>query len=419
MLMKILWLSSTPCGAIEKLKLGIVTGGWMKSLEEHLVSVENIELHVAFYYGYKTEYFKYNKTYYYPVFRRQKGSKFNKLLSKIISTNYINELNEIYTIIKNVNPDIIHIHGTEDNWGLIQKRCSIPTLVSLQGILNPYSEKYFSGIPLLTTILYQSIKSKLKLNTYYSTYKKLKRHAKREIEIFSISKNIMGRTDWDKRISRLLSPNCNYFTGNEMLRPVFYQNKWEQNTIKDRITIVSTSTSTLYKGLETIVKTAILLKNNKTISFEWLIVGQTESGTLAQIVKKWLKVKYCDLGIKFMGLKNEFELVEILLSSDVYCQVSHIENSPNSLCEAMILGMPIVASFAGGTDTILTNREEGILYQDGDPYSCAGAILEIVNNRELGQKYSLNARKKALKRHNPEYIISSLIHSYSEIQKKQ
>lgn len=40
---------------------------------------------------------------------------------------------------------------------------------------------------------------------------------------------------------------------------------------------------------------------------------------------------------------------------------SHIENSPNNLCEAMILGMPCIATDAGGTSTLLSNMKDGLL----------------------------------------------------------
>ena len=49
-----------------------------------------------------------------------------------------------------------------------------------------------------------------------------------KIESFYLknSKNIIGRTDWDRQITRILAPKSNYFVGNEILRDNFYEEKW-------------------------------------------------------------------------------------------------------------------------------------------------------------------------------------------------
>ena len=118
-----------------------------------------------------------------------------------------------------------------------------------------------------------------------------------------------------------------------------------------------------------------------------------------------------------MGRKSADKLVSILLSSDIFCQVSHIENSPNSLCEAMLLGMPIIATMAGGTDSLLTNKVDGIIVQDGDSYSLAGAILEMSKNFNQASAYGINAYNKAFQRHNQTKITDEVIGAYNAIIK--
>jgi glycosyltransferase involved in cell wall biosynthesis len=112
---------------------------------------------------------------------------------------------------------------------------------------------------------------------------------------------------------------------------------------------------------------------------------------------------------------NERELIEKLKEAHIYIMPSHIENSSNSLCEAMILGMPCIATYAGGTGSILKDGEEGILIQDGDPWAMAGAILELYRNKELSIKYGINARNRALKRHDKNKIVNDLLEIYKNI----
>ena len=96
---------------------------------------------------------------------------------------------------------------------------------------------------------------------------------------------------------------------------------------------------------------------------------------------------------------------------------SHIENSPNSLCEAMLLGMPCIATFAGGTGSMIKDRETGLVVQDGDPWALAGAVIELIENESMIKKISTNARNIALKRHNIKEVKNQVIGAYQEILK--
>ena len=78
----------------------------------------------------------------------------------------------------------------------------------------------------------------------------------------------------------------------------------------------------------------------------------------------------------------------------IYIAISHIENSPNSLCEALILGAPCIATNAGGTSSLIEDGNNGILIQDGDAYSMAGAIIELTENYNIAIDYGNSARKK-------------------------
>lgn len=414
--MKILWFANTPCLAAEKLDTNFNGGGWLYSLNKYLDASKEINLSICFYWPTYIKPFQYKNTWFYPVLKKKSTTKIGRIATRILSPDYdTEELQELLKIIENVNPNVIHVHGSENNFGLIQNHTSIPVVISIQGILSPYSEKFFSGIPKAIAKKNESFFQKLKCTTTKVAYKQMVKNATRERLILKHTRYVIGRTDWDKRVSLLLAPNSQYFIGNEMLRDTFYKTKWEKKGSSTPIKLVTTTSGGLYKGFETIVKIAQLLKKNNTIQFEWNIIGLSELNPIVKIVKKWLSINFKLININLLGAKNEEELAEILIDSDIYCQVSHIENSPNSLCEAMIIGMPIIATFAGGTSSLLTDKQEGLLVQDGEPYAYAGAIIELANDFEFAKKIAIMAQKRALERHNKQQITKMLLKTYEKI----
>ena len=178
--------------------------------------------------------------------------------------------------------------------------------------------------------------------------------------------------------------------------------------------ITTTVSFGYYKGLETIYQTAKVLKS-ADFNFCWNVIGIGEGDLLANLSEKKVGETSRMLNINLLGRKNAQEMVALMKDADLFVQVSHIENSPNSLGEAMLLGMPIMATFAGGTASMLENNVEGRLLQDGEPYSMAGMIMELAADYEKAKRMGEKARATALRRHNPELVCNQLMSAYKDI----
>lgn len=409
--MRILWFSNTPANAESFFNINRKgTGGWMQALDKALQ--DKIELHVAFYHSYP-ESFKYLNTTYHPIKRfKNKYSKwvhlfFNKVLDRQNVDQYIK-------IIEKVNPDIIHIHGTESSFGVVTELTQVPIVLSIQGNITVYRHKYYSGIPKKfgKNTLMQNLQCRY-VKSFNDNFRQFIKQEENEQKYFPNFKHIIGRTDWDKRISRLLAPMSKYYHVDEILRDTFYVNKWEMTENK-KLIVHSTTGNTYYKGFETIAR-AVSLLNNAKIDVMWQLAGLSEDDTIVLSVKKYLGKYYPISGLKFLGKLDERGLKDELLKADVFVMASHIENSPNNLCEAMILGMPCVASFAGGTGSLITDREDGFLIQDGDPWVLAGILIDYIKNSSSFVKCGEIARERALLRHDEGRIVQKLINVYDEI----
>lgn len=408
--MKILWFVLTPSLAEDYINNKPMNGGFIKSLEK--IIQDKVDLSIVFYHEKELLPFQYGKTRYYPVSQEKKGL-WNKIKTRLFNPlEPESDLKKFMEIINEVKPDLIHIHGTESPFGLIQKLTPIPTVVSIQGNISVYELKFFSGIPLLDILKYTRFKSWISGRTYLGDFNRFKKMALREKEIFRISKNIIGRTKWDKRISRVLSPDSNYYHNDEVLRDAFYKDIWQYKP-GETLQLITTNGPNLYKGIETLIHCAHLLDLNN-IKFTWKVAGMTSNNELVDIAQKSVKKKISK-NINFLGSIGESELKEMLLNSHVYVGISHIENSPNSLCEALLLGIPCIATNAGGTSDFIEDGYSGMLIQDGDPYSMAGAIIEMKHNYDRGIEYGKNARDQSLTRHDKNIIATDLLNIYKEV----
>lgn len=410
--MRVLWFSINPCGSIKRGGSLQYFGGWIVSLEQELKRNPSIELSVSYITKGDDTSFDFDGVSYYPI----KKTRFDNLITRIKGKHSFNIVPKCLEIITKVKPDIIHIHGTEHPFPLLVGNTNIPIVISMQSILAPYSVKYFSGIPKVFALKHDSLKFKLLFLGAYAMYRLTCNSAANELKAFKQLKYIIGRTDWDYCISRLIAPSSKYYKCDEILRDDFYQNQWMEQ-MHETLTLVTTMSDSLYKGLEVVYKTAELLKNYN-VEVKWLIIGQSENTNYEKIVRKYTKVNPSNVNVKLLGRKGTCEMVKIMKESDIFIQVSHIENSPNSLCEAMILGMPIIASYAGGTSSLLNDNFEGLLYQDGDYYSLAGKILYLSLNKQLSVELGKNARKRAIERHNINRIVNQIIYCYKDMIQK-
>jgi glycosyltransferase involved in cell wall biosynthesis len=414
--MRILWFTNTPSLASEFLGDNRNLGGWISSLEKQISKRSDIELGIAFQHGFDppnsfsiatTQYFSFP----YP---REKGkiqglaARWNHEIEGDSNVNYY------LSIINQFKPDLIHIFGSEKSYGLIIDKCKLPVVLQIQGNLTVLEKKWFSGVTLLDILRYSNFKDFVFGYNVFHQFYSFKKRASIERDFLSKCRFIIGRTSWDRRITRVLSPESKYYHCDELLRDEFYSSKWS-NHEGSKITLFSIISPVVYKGLEVVLETASILTRLCKIDFEWHIAGMDGKEDIVKIIEKSTKLNFAENRILFKGSLNVKQLISILIQSSCYIHPSHIENSPNSVCEAMILGVPVIATYAGGTPSIIQNETEGLLIQDGDPYSLAGAIKELLSSPENMILFSENARRKALSRHNTNTVSDRIISIYSDI----
>ena len=85
------------------------------------------------------------------------------------------------------------------------------------------------------------------------------------------------------------------------------------------------------------------------------------------------------------------------------------------MCEAMLLGMPVVAANVGGIPSLIQANKEGVIFERADVDSLAEGILQIWDEPVIAGVFGDNARKRALVAHDPDANYNRLLEIYREI----
>ena len=410
--MKILWFEITTPSRYEN--HGVVIGGWQDSLETLVREMPNIELSVAFPSSQKNDIVKKcGGVTYIPLLLEY--SLLEKIKAKWTWNIYAEKVCEAaFEVVNNVKPDIIHCFGSEWLWGLVALKTNTPCVVHIQGSIVPYMNAQFP--PGYNEYTVAEVLGLKKLITIKKQRMLTQSWVKQETRLWKAVKYYMGRTDWDCSLTKIMNPNACYFHVDEALREIFYcqEKSWSYPKSKT-IRLFSTGCTTFWKGPDMMLKTARILKNNG-VDFEWIVAGKMDV-YLRKIVEHHEKCRFEDVNIKLIGFTKPEKLISYLCDSTMYVHTAYIENSPNSICEAQILGVPIISTNVGGISTILGGN--GILVPANDPWQMAYSILELAKNKNEMIKFSQGGKIIANKRHSPSLIRKQLMNCYSSILKHQ
>lgn len=411
--MKVLWFEiSIPSRYEQNLN---PTMGWQDALQDLIMYNYDIELGIAFEnvgfsedkYIDGVKYFPINTTYNWWERQCQKAG-WNTTIEKTIS--------KAVEIIEKFRPDIIHVFGSEWCFGLIAEYTEIPVVIHMQGSIPSYNNALLPPLYSIHDIVVGiGLNPKRQFNAWLGRKKDKSRQAMEE-RILRKVKYYMGRTNWDKNITQFYNPNSSYYYCSEALRKEFLQTAipWTPPQNK-KFRIVTTGVSSFWKGIDTILRTAHKLKEYG-LEFEWILAGKINS-QIKSVVERKEKMKYKDNDITIAGFLNPSQLKDLLMSANLYVHTAYIDNSPNAICEAQYLGMPIVATYVGGIPSLIDNNKEGILIPANDPFTLAGKIIELSKNEDLCMAMGKASMDRARERHNPDNIVKDLMFCYKSIVK--
>jgi glycosyltransferase involved in cell wall biosynthesis len=406
--MKILWLSnkllsSEDCGR---------SGAWLDTIAEMLISSGHVELgNISFGPGKEV-----SRQDYGPI--RQWAVPDNwPLHGGIPSSRHVSE---ILTAVRSFAPDLVHVWGTESFWGLLTARKIIPqpSLLEIQGLRLAIAPVFSGGLTFGEQLACTGLKEIVRGTTIFHIRKTHERWRKMEEEIISGHQYIATPSDWSLAHIKNINRTCKTFTNYRILRRPFYRAAPYMYTSKPAVFCIAAYTAP-FKGLHVAIRAIGLLKTFFP-GIELRVAGSHQSGRIAKDgYISWINREIDRMGIRsnviWLGSIPASQIVNEIHKCTAMVMPSFIENDSLAFSEAMMVGIPIVASFTGGMAHLGSDEQTALFFAPGDAVMCAHQLERIINDKILAARLSRKEREVAFARHDPEKILTNQLKIYRDI----
>lgn len=409
--MHVFWFVNIPLPAVLR-RLGrnpTGSGWWLVSLLDQLVKNPTVKLTVA------------NCDPKYPAFEEfeENGIKYLMIpashwnISGLGSNGLVKQLSEI---VNKSGADIVDVRGSEYVYGQITPFINKPVLITIQLFMQtvaarPYGNKNFFQVLTGQTCSLKDIKDGLALAVGHAM---IHLRVKSEEKIFKVNKYFAGRTDWDRQVAFALATNLQrYFSCWEIMRKPFYLIKWEGPKQSPK-RIFACSRCEPSKGFHDLINIMPKLQSQFP-DIELRLTADDKKTSWGRYLGKLASEKGVRNAVKFLGYLTGEQIAAELKASSLYVHATYLDNSPNSLAEAMCVGVPCVASTTGGIPSMITEGYNGLLFDVGNTDMLIEQICRILNNSELAIRLGGAGRITALQRHEPASIANNTLAIYDAV----
>ena len=440
--MRVLWLINImlPAYAVAKRQAYTVREGWVSGLYEQVqrhrdtAGPEQITLGICFpapkntwrevidgvtFYGFKEDLHTPEK------YDRGLEKKFAK-------------------VIADFQPDLVHVFGTEFPHALAFVRAFEQperTLIGIQGICTDIAREYRADLP-DSVWNRTTFRDAVRRDSLRQQQEKFRIRGVRERSALLLAAHITGRTDYDREFVRRLCPRATYHPMNETMRAPFYEGEWKAENAVPHSLFLAQGDYPL-KGLHFVLRAMPYLLSHYP-DFHLYVAGhpvfetRTEQAQqparggrglkkrvpedlkvgaygeyLSQLVENGLEEHVTFLGVlDAEGMRNA-----CLRAHAVICP-SVVENSPNSVCEAMLLGVPVAAADTGGIPSLMADGLEGLLFKKTSVKDLQVAVQTLFDDPALCRSLGAAARKRALVTHDPGANFRRLCEIYRNIEEQ-
>lgn len=287
------------------------------------------------------------------------------------------------------NYDLLHIHGSEHQYEVMAFNLKIPKLISIQGIIS----EVIKVMPIISNF---KIYIEWKMSSIY------------EKKYLPQYKYFSCRTHWDSNYIQSINSKAKIYNIWEMIRLDFFENHFSD----EKKNILFVGGISPIKGLEKLLQAFNSSLQEKGLNL--IILGYCKQKDIEKMIGKYSLSNIDINNIDCRGLKNVEGVIQAYDESFCLVHPTYIDNSPNSVCEAQLAGLPVIATEVGGVASLIEDGETGLLI-GRESREIEFAVDKLLNDDVLRKNISVKSRKVARQRHNPSRILEHTLKMYNDI----
>jgi glycosyltransferase involved in cell wall biosynthesis len=167
-----------------------------------------------------------------------------------------------------------------------------------------------------------------------------------------------------------------------------YQTRQEIGVSDDRLVVLTVGRLCAQKGYSDIVPIVSPIVNEfPNVRFVWAGEGEQRN----ELVDK-IRSYGVEENVLFLGYCSDVS--KLLKSADLFLFPTYNEGLPFALLEAMVYGLPVVASDASSIPEIVENKVHGVLFPTGDRAKLLEALRWALRNPEQMQQFARSAQSR-------------------------
>lgn len=165
--------------------------------------------------------------------------------------------------------------------------------------------------------------------------------------------------------------------------------KPKNKSVAKELTIICPARLIKRKGQDILIKAIALLKE-KNINFKVDLIGEGDEKENFVNLCKELNIQE---NINFIGYVTRVEMPEYYSNSDIFVLPSYNEGMSNSMLEAMASGISPVVTNVGGVEELITDKENGFIFDAGNVNQLADILEKLYSDRHLLLETSKKTRE--------------------------
>lgn len=417
--MRLLWLCNVAPGGVRQAAGGKPGSGWW--LDHVFCDLRKTGITIRVLYPEKAGRGELDDKCSYATFCRPDRHKYDSAMEAFFRRE-----------LEDYKPDVIHIWGTEYAHTLAMLRaCGEAgflerTVVSIQGLCTAVARHYTEGIPYGIQRQF-TFRDFIRQDNILQQQKKYALRGDMETKALQLTSHVIGRTDWDRACTSRIAPQAQYHFCNETLREPFYTGRWRYESCHKHRIFTSSCVYPI-KGFHYLLEafTFVLRKYpDATLAVPGSrflggsLINRLRRDSYHQYLADMVRKNHLEDKIIFLGKLTPEEMKEQYLRANVFTLPSTVDNSPNSLGEAMLLGVPCVAADVGGVSTMLSHPSEGFLHPSSDPGMLAYNICRVFEMENRAEELGTAASCHAADTHDPEKNLEDLLEIYRRLSGKE